>query len=464
MADDLEIDDAEVVASDASNEAEEIDHSLDVATSEKHRLKISNKEWFEISLALEQHHAVFYKVWQMGKPIFNEDIPTAAVQFDDKGDFIWFHFNPKFWKRLDFYNKLFVICHEALHIVLNHGIRTRDAGINRKATNIALDIVVNHALVRGFGFDRNQIEGWEDYCWVDTVFKNKNPQPSTEEMYEFYYNLFDKVYGMGGPGDGEKGEPGTVDDHSFMGEKSEKWDKVIDSLNEGLSEEEKESLKGMIDKHFQQEPKSKLNQKAGTGTGGQWVFANISKVKKKKKWETVIKKWSKKYLKEKDKDVEQWARLNRRLTMLPRDMFLPSDMEVEDDDKEKTRIKVYFFMDTSGSCWGLKDRFFAAASSLPPEKFDVRLLCFDTQIQETTLESKKIYGGGGTSFHILEDFIQKEINQGGVYPEGVFVITDGYGDNIKPQKPDKWYWFLTPGGSKSCIDKDCNFFNLEDFE
>lgn len=444
------------------------DYSLDVAVSNKHRLKISNKEWFEISLALEQHHAVFYKVWQMGKPVFNEDIPTAAVQFDEKGDFIWFHFNPNFWKRLDFYNKLFVICHESLHIVLNHGVRTTDAGINRKATNVALDVVVNHALVRGFGFQRDKIEGEEDYCWVDTVFKDKKPLPPSDEMFEFYYNLFDKIYGFGGPGDGEGNEPSTVDDHSMMGEKSDQWGPIIDGLNEGLSDEEKESLKTMISKHFQKDkgnPSKALNTPAGTGTGGQWVFASATKVKKKKKWETIIKKWSKKYLKEKEKDVEQWARLNRRLAMLPRNMFLPSDMEVDDDEKEKTRIKVYFFLDTSGSCWGLKDRFFAAAESLPEEKFDIRLLCFDTQIQETTLASRKIYGGGGTSFHILEDFIQKEINQGSAqYPEGVFVITDGYGDNIKPQHPEKWYWFLTPGGSKTHIDKDCNFFNLEDFE
>ena len=444
--------------------AESEDNSLDLAKSPHHRVKISSKEWLEISLALEQHHAVFYKVWQMGRPVFNEDIPTAAVQFDDTGNFIWFHFNPKFWKRIDFNHKLFVISHEALHIILNHGIRTKDAGINRKATNVALDVVVNHALVRGFGFERDKIEGGEDYCWVDTVFKNKNPLPPSDEMYEYYYNLFDKVYGDGGGGEGE-GEPQTVDDHSYMGEQSDAWGPVIDELNESLSAEEKESLKNMVNKHFQNEKKkNQLNAPAGTGTGGQWVFANITKVKKKKKWETVIKRWSRKYLIEKDKDFEQWARLNRRLTMLPRDMFLPSEMEVEEEEKDKTRIKVYFYMDTSGSCWGLKDRFFAAASSLPEDKFDVRLLCFDTQIQETTLASKKIYGGGGTSFKILEDFIQKEINQGGKYPEGVFVITDGYGDTIKPEKPEKWYWFLTPGSTKSCIHPDCNFFNLEDFE
>ena len=461
------------------------DGTLDVASSNKYRVRISNEEWFEISRALEPHHAVFYKVWQMGKPIFNDQIDTAAVQFDEKGDFIWFHFNPHFWKRLQFKDKLFVICHEALHIVLNHGMRTRDCGPNRRATNVALDVVVNHTLVNNFGFTRTDIEGWEDYCWVDTVFKDKKPLPPDNEMYEFYYNLFDKVYGDGGQGDGSgEGSPGLVDEHDMMGEGSGDWGKVIDGLNEGLSEEEKESLKPIVNKHFEKvNPKeAKKNTKAGSGTGGQWVFANITKVKKKAKWETVIKKWSKKYLLPKDREVEQWARLQRRMSMLPKDMFLPTEMEVDDAEKEKMRIDVWFYLDTSGSCWGLKDRFFTAALSLPPERFNVRLFCFDTTVQETTLESKKVYGGGGTAFDILEAEIQGELARSGgtpgtkttadgktvttitKYPEAVFVITDGYGTNIKPEKPDKWYWFITEGGVKSHIDRECNFYNLADFE
>ena len=115
------------------------------------------------------------------------------------------------------------------------------------------------------------------------------------------------------------------------------------------------------------------------------------------------------------------------MSLLPRKMFLPSEMEIDERDFEKTQIDVWFFLDTSGSCWNLKDRFFTAAASLPPERFNIRLFCFDTVVKETTLESKKVYGGGGTCFKILEEEIQKEIRQGAEYPTGVFVITDGYG-------------------------------------
>jgi hypothetical protein len=65
-----------------------MDDSFDVARCEQLDVRITNEEWFKISRALEPHHAVFYKVWEMGKPIFNSDIDTAAVQFDKNGEFI----------------------------------------------------------------------------------------------------------------------------------------------------------------------------------------------------------------------------------------------------------------------------------------------------------------------------------------------------------------------------------------
>src|SRR5262249_22092154 len=158
--------------------------------------------------------------------------------------------------------------HEALHVILNHGVRISDAAkVNRGACNAALDVVVNHSLLRNFGFERSKIINQEKLCWTDTVYKGRKPLPPDDEMYEFYYNLFEKVYGHGGQGEGDDGDGsnqmgsnpgGTVDDHSMMGgDKSDDWGKVIDKLNEGLSDEEKESLKKLVQKHFQQDKQKK---------------------------------------------------------------------------------------------------------------------------------------------------------------------------------------------------------------
>ena len=124
---------------------------------------------------------------------------------------------------------------------------------------------------------------------------------------------------------------------------------------------------------------------------------------------------------------------------------------------------MWFFLDTSGSCYHLKDRFFAAAASLPERRFNVRLFCFDTAVQETTLASGKIYGGGGTSFRIIEKHIQGEISSKGCkYPE-VFVISDGYGDLVSPQHPSKWHWLLTDNGTKDYISKKSSVHELKDY-
>src|SRR5262252_8561932 len=75
--------------------------------------RMNANQWREICRELEVHHAVFYKLWEMGKPIFSDAVETAAIQFDRGGDFVYFHFNPEFWEYCTPYERLFTICHEA---------------------------------------------------------------------------------------------------------------------------------------------------------------------------------------------------------------------------------------------------------------------------------------------------------------------------------------------------------------
>ncbi len=459
--------------------------------------RIDAGEWREILLDLEMHHGVFYKLWEMGMPVFTTQIDTAAVAFNKGGDFVQFLFNPFFWQRSTPYERLFVICHEALHVILNHGVRMKDTK-DRDACNIALDVVVNHMLTRCFGFDRTRITNWEKLCWVDTVFKQKDGsikkdkgKPiADDDSFEYYLTMLDK-YGMpkvgkgkqgdGQPcqgkaaGGGQKGDDDsdgeglqTLDDHEVMAGDSNDWEEVIDRLDAGIPDMEKATIKPELDKHFQTSP----SQRAGTGTGGMWHVAQTKKAKKKQKWETVIKNWVRKKLRAKDDDQEQWARLNRRLVMLPADMFLPSNMEIEEEVKDKHKIKVRFYLDTSGSCWHLKDRFFQAAMGIPPERFDVELFCFDTQVVKTDLVGKKMYGGGGTAFDIIEQDVQRAMHGkdgDGKYPDAVFVMTDGYGNRVVPQMPERWYWFIDGGMTEKTLTssycpEECGVFKLSDFE
>lgn len=426
--------------------------------SEPVAVNITNDEWMKISADLEGHHSLFDLCWQMGRPVFTDAVPTAAVRFNPEGDYLEFLFNPDFWLSQTHYERLFIIAHECLHVALNHGRRTiNQLQANADVVNALLDIVVNHTLVNNFGFDRSQIGDQANLCWVDTIFPDK-PNMPTDEAFEYYYNLLPVI-----PQD-----VFLLDDHSALNTASSgAGGGAVGKLNRELSEEEKQSLREMLEKHQPKDgsPPEKGGLgggEAGTGFGG-WTFAKVGYVGVKKKWETVIKEWSLKHLREDSQDNEQWARVHRRFSLMSGGLMLPSEME--EDAFEKDRLPVFFFLDTSGSCWGYNDRFFKAALSLPKDKFDIRLFCFDTKVQETTLESKKIYGGGGTNFGVIESHIQKVVSQECIeYPSAVFLITDGCGSHVQPAKPSQWFWFLTPYNSKSYIPSGSKVFMLKDFE
>tara|TARA_B100000614_G_scaffold262909_1_gene300988 strand:- start:479318 stop:480904 length:1587 start_codon:yes stop_codon:yes gene_type:complete len=490
------------------------------------RLNIDD-ELSEIANDLEDFHGVFYQLFDMGTPSLTFRVPTAAVAFNQEGHNTDFMFNPVAWERLNAYTKAFIICHECLHVMLNHGIRSKDCPIPQLA-NIALDIVVNHMLVSKFGFNRASIDmsplcepgepttndRGDDtvLCWIDTVFKEHASQVMANKPFEYYYHLLEQnvviqesggmklrgKFGKGkGKGSGSGGKGGedqgdeqgdglgsdvggrVLDDHSGLEDFSngDVKKEISDALNERLSDEEKEDVNKRINKTEEGNAANKKGQDKDKGEGGDVggreagsIAGNIvfhpesRRVKKKRKWETIIKKWSRRYLSD-ESSVEQWARQNRRLMALDLDLMVPS--EHTDEHKDVERIDVVFYQDFSGSCFHLAERFFKAAKSLPTDRFNVKTFCFDTEVNPVDLDGGDLRGGGGTSFRILEKHVQKLLKQGELkrYPDAVFVITDGMGDDVHPQDPTKWYWFLSDGWStEDHIPEGSHIYKLSQFE
>lgn len=421
-------------------------------------MSISPEEWNQISAELEVHHALFYQMWQMGRPIFDKSIETAAVSFDPIGEFVNFIFNPDFWEKLNLEERKFVICHEALHVIFNHGIRTTSAK-SRELANIALDLIVNHALVDKFGFSRSSLSIGEELIWLDRVFGPEaveSGEIKKNQTFEYYY-LKLKAEAQ------DLSKFVSLDDHSTLGGiDSEQMNGIIGKLDGILSNQEKMAIKDVIEGMTEDLKQDKQRLSRGTSSLGAWHFVDISKVKKKKKWETVIQRWSRKYMKRAEDSVEQWARRARRFATLPNDLMLPTEMD--EDHWQKDKIQVWFFQDCSGSCIHLKDRFFKAAKSLPKDTFEVKMHTFDTRVFEIDNNSKGVWGGGGTSFSCIERYIQnyiKEHKQS--YPAAVFCITDGMGDLVHPERPENWYWFLSYN-YRYCIPQKSQVFELANFE
>lgn len=423
-------------------------------------------EYETLLMQMVDHHSIFYKLWSITSPRFSTQIQTACVYFDTNGNEIVMEFNEDFWKSISDTKKRFVICHETLHMLLNHGKRTIHNKRVSQLVNVCQDIVINERLVSMYGFRREEVDPDNEYCWVDTVFPKDYENMSTVDSFEHYFNILYKTMDDddgndssdgredGGSGSGGGNLPNTVDDHDQMGSFED-----INTIAGGLSDDEIVHINEFIENN------SPPYTDYGTVGGGKAVSLTIDRVPTKRKWETVIKKWASRYMIFSDRDVEQWVVTDRRWNALNTDLMLPSDYEQEDSKNDFSKIDVWFFQDTSGSCAGFAKRFFDAARSLPTKRFNIRMFCFDTEVYETDIDTGKLYGFGGTSFSAIERHIQKLCGgvDGVAYPSAVFVITDGYGDSVNPQYPRNWHWFLSTNATH-CIPSKSNVYNLKDFE
>ena len=381
-----------------------------------------------------ENHCIFNAFYDAGQIVLDSSIKTACVSLDILGT-ITYRFNPDFVASIDDYLLSFVFSHETLHIILNHLFRGQTVE-DRERMNKAMDVVINHMLCREFGFERDMLEGWEKYCWVDTVFDLEYGIPPTNKNWEHYYKLLERQEANGDSGSGE-GE--LMDEHNW-GEDGG----AIGSL-EDLPEILKDHIEGRI--------RDLINAQAGSAALGEEFYFDKTK-KKKPKWESVIKKRIQKV--EQREFVEQWVFPNNRSVFLRNDCIpqsawgLPS---IED------KLDLVFFIDLSGSCTTFRGRFLKAAQSIPTERFNIKVFSFDTKVYPVDMKRRTAKGGGGTSFSVLERFLKQQ----GRYPDMVFCLTDGEGDPIFPEKPKNWIWFLTEEGTSEYI-KNMQYFNLSDFE
>jgi len=200
------------------------------------------QQFVEIATSLEQHHAIFHTLWDLGRPVFSPDVKTAAVSFDAVGETINFEINKTFWNSLTDTQKLFIISHECLHVILYHGIRISDlkTASEKKMANYAADIVVNHTLIDRFGFKRKEVDPENMLCWVDTVFEKDVPE--TGHNFEFYYNLLEKDQESGGGNTNL--DKSLVDDHD--GFDSFDTTEFEDVLSNAIDESQAESLEDLI--------------------------------------------------------------------------------------------------------------------------------------------------------------------------------------------------------------------------
>lgn len=399
--------------------------------------------YYKISNQLLEFHELFYKFWTVGRPTFTNKIPTAAVCFNKKdGKFFQFLFNPDFWDSLDDYERCFVIAHECLHVVLNHGIRARD-GEPRK-TAIAIDIIVNYILSNNLGLKLTPklLEG----SHFQTVFKDHKKIPKNKS-FEYYYNLLEEH-----PEEVNDGVLEGAGDHGYLMELD--MDGLMEYIfeNQNLTDEQKKEIKNKIEAQLKQAGTESLDNIME-------IYGN-SKRKLSFKWEQLMKHLvrTKMSIYQREYAGANWTKEDRRTALLPSDVIMPLYL----NEKPEFKNEMWFFTDCSGSCSHLVDQFTEVARSIPEKIFDVKYHIFDTITKEWDIKKTYAEAGGGTCFSQIETYIQNKIKKEKIrYPKTVFIITDGCGTPVKPEYPANWFWILS-ADQRDCIPTECNIIPMSE--
>jgi len=424
------------------------------------------EERIDIANLLSMHHVIFQTFWAIGKPLFTKTIKTAAVGFDRSGHVLYLILNPDFWDSLDMNNKAFVIAHECLHVILNHGKRGLEHP-DQERVNIAQDIVINEMLVNSFGFNKFEIIDWDKFCFVGTVFKKEEIIKHgihTRGSFHYYLDLMDKTknqntqstldeHGRGGQIDGL--DP-LIQDLMNQAQQagSDAAQMLQDEINPRLSDKEKYDLA----KELEEEIKDAAGDPAGTMPLGAYIKIDPNPPKKKKKWEEIVKKHLKSGIRYETVEKPSWICRDRRTMCLSDDILIQGNWKEEVPSKE--RYRVVFFLDTSGSCYSYAKRFVKMLQTIPEDKFEIEAYAFDCNLYPIDLKTGHVRGGGGTYFHILD----KKIRDMKKHPDAVFVLSDGDGNAFSPEFPKLWHWILTPRHNTYYIPKESKKHDMKNFE
>lgn len=462
------------------------------------------QEVFDAGLEYLDEEVPFFltHVLNIGKPEWINDIPTAAVAFEENKKDFRFVFNPEFAESLSDADMGFVSAHETMHILLNH-LELSQKFDNHQMFNLAADAVINDYLI-------NQgLEGPDGLVYGDALIGENCAELSVAEVYEqLERDQQQKEEDQGeagsggdgeksdGDGSGEQPEEGdefgngsglpefrSLDDHSWMNDSNEKEQEAAEQVYEDTKDTLPEEIVDM--KEGKDNTPRFATSGTGSGVGPLQEWRDSSGVKLA--WEDLLKEIDPDILKDLSKappERASFARRPRRLAGFP-DTILPVTHKPEKDlGKNKEKPTIVMALDTSGSIGEEQARrFVSLAKSIPTDKVNLFTCTFTTQCIPLNLEEPR-FRGGGTAFSPIERYIQSnvigKVPEGSKhplkeYPSAVLVVTDGESifHNDRPtqkQLEENWHWLLTPRHNLSRLRREyrngmdkMKKFNLSDF-
>lgn len=511
-------------------------------THDYQKAKILNKfnEYLEnANQGIHGSMKLFKTAYEMGEPIFTEEIKTAAVQMNNADNKIKYLFNPMFWLSLNEDERCFVIAHESLHIFFNHLDLIKEFNLNPYIANIATDIVINETLIHGYGFNPYLPIISDKALTIKSVFNEtqiiENELNYTSGFMKFY-SVIEKLSQKDKNFQESLSQKDTLDNHDYQQNNQEENnnDSFASANNEEESNNQQNNQKKDNNQQNNQEENNNQqnnqknnsnqqnsqeennnqqnnqeecnNQQNNQATdnnpsnnenhqkqnnndetqqkslsdmtfifGGNLkqniendlkentelpsvfqftdesndfnqqqdllkIIANGSNQKPLMTWEKLLNFSTPNLLsrntKPKGKEYDNFAEKDYALQLaLPKKIILPSIAKTE--QSENDRFDLYFFFDTSGSCYPYRNAFAKMIGNIPLKQYRLHLFNFDTNVKKIEFETKGKYvnienfkykhANSNSSLNMIEKQIQNDLKNKIIkeYPPFVCVLTDG---------------------------------------
>ena len=173
-----------------------------------------------------------------------KDVPTAGVSWDERKYNLFI--NPDFFETLDIDEKIAVLIHEALHVMLKHNFRQGER--DQKLFNTAADIALNQLIHKPAKLPEGAMlpetfdfkEGLTAEGYYELLKEEKDKQEQEKQEQE------DKGEEWGGPSDGK---PDLTGDEEMTIDSHEGWGQAGDPAEEELARATMEKMiKDAMDK------------------------------------------------------------------------------------------------------------------------------------------------------------------------------------------------------------------------
>lgn len=436
--------------------------SLGTAAYSDEVVDATNPEVNEVYKIIEEANIEFFReVLRVGSVHFSKMVPTACVSSRinvkaNKLEKIYFHFNPDFWAKLTPGNRAFITAHETLHVFYNHVARGYKK--DGHTWNMAIDAIINDILVEQTALIDmpKDPDGKISGVTGEALIKRSAKNMTAEELYNklmkiappqlYFVDCHDMSEMVDSSGQGQGQGQG-----SFSGKLGKAAEKKEQEKKDGEGKDGKDGKKAdaggnkpkPVDLSECDGMKTNIGEKVAAnqtrqaGVGHGQTAIELRDIKVNAHWE--------KFLEIMDREIEDtWTDVNRVMISVYPDVVLPARKRVYN------RVNIAIAVDTSGSVSDEDvDIFFSLIRRTPYHKYDIKLIAFDDGYQVLdihNLDKSQIEGRGGTDFGKIEDYLLtlKE------YPDFVYVLTDGAGNNPKAKFPDRWTWFLNNNSGNQC--------------